>query len=342
VAATADDDFITAMPKCELHVHLEGTFEPALRRRLAERHGVAAGGDEPAAGFAGLAAFLADYYAAMSVLREEEDFFELASAYLERARRDKVVYAEMFFDPQAHTSRGVSFDAVIRGIHRAQEWARSAGGPESELIMCFLRDHSVESAEQTLERSLPYRDWILGVGLDSDERGNPPAKFADVFARARAAGYRVTVHCDPDQEESVVHLRQCLDVIGVERIDHGVNCLEAEDVCTRLGDDRIGLTVCPLSNLRLYGDLKAGAVAEMMRRGLLVTVNSDDPAYFGGYLNDNLFALRDALGLDRREVARLVRNGFEVAWLEPEDRVALLARLDDYLAAAGAPVLTDT
>jgi adenosine deaminase len=330
------------MPKCELHVHLEGTFEPALRRRLAEHHGLAvAGGDRPQT-FAGLAAFLADYYAAMSVLREEEDFYQLAAAYLERARRDRVVYAEIFFDPQAHTSRGVSFDAVIRGIHRAQEAARAAGGPESELIMCFLRDHPVASAEETLERSLPYRDWIVGVGLDSDERGNPPVKFAGVFARAREAGYRVTMHCDPDQEESVANLRQCLEVIGAERIDHGVNCLEAEDVCARLGAGRIGLTVCPLSNLRLYGDLKAGAVAEMMRRGLLVTVNSDDPAYFGGYVNDNLLALRDALGLAPEEVARLVRNGFEVAWLEPEDRVAYLRRLDDYLAGALGGVLSET
>jgi adenosine deaminase len=337
-----DEDFIRAMPKCELHVHLEGTFEPSLRRRLAAGHGLAGGSDggegqgrQPAT-FAGLAAFLADYYEAMSVLLDEDDFYQLTAAYLGRARSEGVVHAEMFFDPQAHTSRGVPFEAVVRGIHRAQEDALAAGGPHTELIMCFLRDHSADSAAKTLEASLPYREWILGVGLDSDERGNPPAKFADVFARARAEGFRVTMHCDPDQEDALLHLRQCLDVIGVERIDHGVNCLDDEELCRLIGDRRLGLTVCPLSNLRLYGDLKADAVAEMLRRGLLVTINSDDPAYFGGYLNDNLVAVREALGLSRDQVGRLVRNGFEVAWLEPAARRRFLHQLDDYLATAGA------
>ncbi|MGH6877712.1 MAG: adenosine deaminase, partial [Rhizomicrobium sp.] len=277
------DDFIRGLPKCELHVHLEGTLEPEMTRTLAERHRVDTGstdlGDRPAT-FSGLPDFLAAYYSAMKALRTEDDFYDLTSAYLETAHRQGVLYAEMFFDPRAHTARGVPFDALATGIHRAQEDARTRGGPDSALVMCFLRDESAESAAETLAASLPYRErgWILGVGLDSDERGNPPAKFATVFADARAAGYRVTMHCDPRQEDSVAHLWQCLDLIGVERIDHGLECLSDAKLTEEIARRRIGLTACPLSNLRLYGTLMAGAVTELVDRGVLVTLNSDDPA----------------------------------------------------------------
>ncbi len=224
-------DFIAGMPKAELHLHLEGTLEPELKFELAARNGI----DLPyrsveemraAYGFDDLPSFLAVYYEGMSVLRSEQDFYDLATAYFRKAASQNVVYAECFFDPQAHTTRGIPFGTAIEGFHRAQEDAAAELGLKSRLIMCFLRDLTADSALATLEESLPYREWIVGVGLDSDEKGNPPVKFRDVFARARDEGYRLTMHCDVDQEDSVGHIWQCLDEIGVERIDHGVNSLE--------------------------------------------------------------------------------------------------------------------
>lgn len=328
-------DFVTGLPKCELHVHLEGTLEEGMARTLAERHGLVVAGDgspRPAT-FDGLGDFLARYYAAMVGLRTEEDFYELTAAYLERARRQGVVYTEMFFDPQAHTARGVPFETVVRGIRRAQVDARSTGGPDSELIMCFLRDEPVDSAEAILDMSLPFADWILGVGLDSDERGHPPAEFADVFTRARGAGYRLTMHCDPRQEDSVAHLWQCLEVVGVERIDHGVECLADDRLVKEIARRRLGLTVCPLSNLRLYDDLMGAEVKEMLERDLLVTVNSDDPAYFGGYVADNYRAVQEDAGLTRAQLAQLARNGFEAAWLPATRRAAYLEAVDEHVSS---------
>ncbi|HTX62664.1 MAG TPA: adenosine deaminase [Acidimicrobiales bacterium] len=335
------DDFIFGLPKCELHVHLEGTLEPEMAQAFAARHGVDTGSadlrDRPGT-FAGLPDFLAAYYAAMRGLQAEADFYELTSAYLERARRQGVVYAEMFFDPQAHTARGVAFDAVVSGINRAQRDARECGGPDSALVMCFLRDEPVESAADTLASSLPYRErgWILGVGLDSDERGHPPAAFADVFADARAAGYHLTMHCDPCQEGSIDHLRQCLDLIGVERIDHGLECLSDPALTEEIARRRIGLTACPLSNLRLYGTLMADAVTELMARGVLVTLNSDDPAYFGGYIAENFEAVQEEVGLSRAELARLAKHAFEVSWLTPRRKGAYLSAVDDWAAASAS------
>lgn len=333
------DDFIRGLPKCELHVHLEGTLEPGMARALARRHDVDTGGADlgsrPAT-FSGLPDFLAAYYAAMQGLQDETDFYDLTTEYLETARRQGVVYAEMFFDPQAHTARGVPFDAVVGGIHRAQEDARARGGPDTALIMCFLRDEPSDSAAETLEASLPYRErgWILGVGLDSDERGHPPAEFADVFATARGAGYRLTMHCDPRQENSVTHLWQCLDLIGVERIDHGLECVGDAALVEELARRRIGLTACPLSNLRLYGTTMADVVTELVARGVLVTLNSDDPAYFGGYVADNFAAVQEDAGLSRAEMAELAKHAFEVAWFAPDRRRRYLAAVDDYLEAA--------
>lgn len=329
--------FLTELPKCELHVHLEGTLEPAMAAALAARHGVAGVTASRPSAYDGLAPFLSDYYSALAGLRAEADFYDLAAAYLDVARRQGVVYAEMFFDPQAHTGRGVPFEAVVGGIRRAQEDARDRGGPESALVMCLLRDESVAWAEETLEASLPYRErgWILGLGLDSDERANPPAKFAEVFARARRAGYRLTMHCDPRQPDAVANLWQCLDVIGVERLDHGIDCLADGALTAEIARRRLGLTICPLSNLRLYGDLMAATVTELMDRGVLVTVNSDDPAYFGGYVGDNYEALQDAAHLSRAQLATLARNGFDAAWLAPERRRAYLAMLDGYVRGDG-------
>ena len=333
VKATAgSDDFVVGLPKCELHVHLEGTLELEMAHALAERHGLPPLAPERPSTFAGLSDFLEHYYAAMSGLRDEADFTELTAAYLDTARRQGVVYAEMFFAPQAHTSRGVPFEAVVTGIHRAQLDARAAGGPDSQLIMCFLRDMSAESAEEALDMALPYRSWILGVGLDSDEQGNPPAKFAAVFDRARAAGFRLTMHCDPRQEDSLTHLWQCVEVIGVERIDHGVDCVADDALCDELADRRLGLTVCPLSNLRLYDTLMADEIRELLDRRILVTVNSDDPAYFGGYVADNYRALAESAGFTPAELARLARNSFEVAWLPPSRRSSYLDAVDAFEA----------
>ena len=335
----AASDFVLGLPKCELHVHLEGTLEAEMARSMVARHGndpASVGLGERPAAFAGLSDFLARYYAAMQGLQDEDDFYELTTAYLETARRQGVVYAEMFFDPQAHTSRGVPFGTVVSGIHRAQQDALARGGPDSALVMCLLRDESLDSAHATLAESLPYRDrgWILGIGLDSDERGNPPSKFAGVFERARGAGFRVTMHCDPRQETSVAHLWECLDVIGVERIDHGIECLSDDRLTGEIARRRLGLTACPLSNLRLYGTLMADAVTELMARDVLVTLNSDDPAYFGGYIADNFAAVADEAHLTRPELAVLAKNAFLASWLAPARRDGYLRAVDDYVSAA--------
>ncbi len=336
----AGDDlsaFIAGMPKAELHLHLEGTLEPELKFELAARNGV----DLPyrsvaelraAYGFDDLPSFLAVYYEGMSVLRTERDFYDLAAAYFRKAASQSVVYAEVFFDPQAHTTRGIPFRTAIEGFHRAQEDAAAELGLESGLIMCFLRDLSAESALATLEESLPYGDWIVGVGLDSDEKGNPPLKFADVFARARGEGYRLTMHCDVDQEDSVAHIWQCLDDIGVERIDHGVNSLEDPALVRELGARGLGLTVCPISNGYVAGGLKARELKTMLDHGLRATVNSDDPAYFPGYMNENLAAAQAEAGMSREEVVQLARNAFAVSWLADSKRAAYLARLEAYAA----------
>lgn len=331
--------FIENLPKAELHVHLEGTLEPELSFALAQKNGVALDHSTPEAllaayNFHDLPSFLAIYYKAMNVLRHEEDFFELTWQYLQKAHQQNVVYAEMFFDPQAHTSRGVAFDTVIRGIHRAQERAKSELGLHTQLIMCFLRDLTAESALQTLQQALPYKDWIVGVGLDSDEKDNPPIKFAEVFARARSAGFRLTMHCDVNQRNTLTHIRQCLDTIGVDRIDHGVNSLEDPTLCAVIRERGLGLTVCPVSNRFVVQNLTATEIQLMLQFGMRVTINSDDPAYFRAYVNENLVALHEDGGVTREEIVQLVRNSFLVAWLDDERRSKYLSRVDDYLQRA--------
>jgi adenosine deaminase len=328
--------FIEGMPKAELHLHIEGTLEPELKFGLAARNGVSLRYRSPAEmrasyAFTDLPSFLAAYYEGMSVLRQEQDFYDLAMAYFRKASAQRVVYAEVFFDPQAHTSRGVPFGTVIGGLHRARLDAAAELGLRVQLIMCFLRDMPAESAMATLEQSLPYRDMIVGVGLDSDERDNPPVKFAGVFRRARAEGYRLTMHCDVDQAGAVRHIWQCLDDIGVERIDHGVNCVEDDALVARLRRDGIGLTTCPISNRWVAGSLKAAELKAMLDASLRATVNSDDPAYFGGYLNENLAAAQREAGLTAAEAAALARNAFEIAWISAAERDSYLAALDAYL-----------
>lgn len=329
-------DFIANLPKAELHVHIEGTLEPELSFQLAGKHGVRleyATVQEllQAYDFHDLPSFLRIYYKGMSVLRDEEDFFELTWQYLSKAAGQRVVYAEMFFDPQAHTSRGVPFGTVIHGIRRAQERAAAELGIETQLILCFLRDMSAESALQTLEESLPFKDWIVGVGLDSDEKGNPPAKFAHVFRKAREHGYRLTMHCDVNQENTLIHIHQCLHMIGVDRIDHGVNSLEDPELCATIAERGLGLTICPVSNRFVVQNLTATEIRRMLSLGMRPTINSDDPAYFRAYINENLEALLDEGGLTRAEILQLVKNAFTVAWLAPERRAAYLEKVDNYV-----------
>lgn len=334
------ETFIRTIPKAELHLHIEGSLEPELKFELAARNGVelpyfSADQMRAAYDFDDLSSFLAQYYEGMSVLLTEDDFHALAMAYFEKVAGQGLVYVEMFFDPQAHTSRGVGFGTVISGLRRAQHDAQEGFGIRSQLIMCFLRDHSVESAFATLEEAAAYRDWIVGVGLDSDERDNPPLKFRDVFAAAREQGYRTTMHCDVDQQDTTEHIRQCLDGIGVERIDHGSNAIEDAALVDALVDRAIGLTNCPISNAYISGSTKASEIRALYERGVLVTVNSDDPAYFPGYVADNLVVLQREAGLTQEDIVQLVRNAFTISWLDDAGRAAYLDRLDAWVAANG-------
>ena len=329
--------FIEGLPKAELHLHIEGTLEPELKFLLAERNGISLPASSVAEmraayDFDDLPSFLGVYYEGMSVLLNEEDFFDLTMAYFARVHPQNLRYVEMFFDPQAHTSRGVSFETVIRGIRRAQEKASAELGIESQLIMCFLRDMTAESAASTLAESAPYKDWIIGVGLDSDERGNPPVKFAAVFSEARAMGYRLTMHCDVDQENSVEHIWQCLNDIGVERIDHGVNSLEDDRLIGALLEKGIPLTVCPISNSYVTDGTKAAEIKRMLELGLKVSVNSDDPAYFPGYVQENLGVVQQEAGLTRDDLIQLSRNAFESAWLPQARRTKYLREVEAYAA----------
>jgi adenine deaminase len=326
--ATPTRAFVTGLPKAELHVHLEGALEPALKLVLAERNGIELGQRtveevEATYQFDSLTSFLAVYYPAMEVLRAEQDFYDLAHAYLERAVADGVRHVEMFFDPQAHTSRGVPFEAVVTGYHRAAVDGRRLG-IDADLIMCFLRDHSAESAAETLEASRPFQDWIVGVGLDSDERGNPPEKFASVFARAGELGYRLTMHCDIDQVGSIDNIRTVLQDIRTDRIDHGTNIVEDPSLVDELRARGIGLTCCPISNRFVTNDMKAREIAGLLRSGVRVTVNSDDPAYFGGYVVDNYLALVEAAALTGAEVVALAENSFAISWVDDDRRAGYL------------------
>jgi adenosine deaminase len=329
--------FIEGMPKCELHVHIEGTLEAELKFQLARRNQVKLPYENEEAlraayDFDDLASFLAVYYEGMSVLLAEQDFFDVTYAYLKKASSQNVRYSEMFFDPQAHTARGVSFDTVIRGIRSAQMEAETALGIHSQLILCFLRDWSAEFAMATLLQSLPYKEWIIGVGLDSDEKDNPPLKFAQVFKRARQEGYLLTMHCDADQQDSVSHIWQAVRDIGVNRIDHGVNALEDRELCEEIKRRSLALTVCPISNSYVTRGAKSETIAAMLEAGMRVTVNSDDPAYFPGYMNENLMRVQQDVDLGKPGLVQLVENAFEGAWLPRATKDRYLAELKAYAA----------
>jgi adenosine deaminase len=332
---------IERLPKAELHLHIEGTLEPALMFDLAARNGVALPYDSVEAlrqaySFSQLQDFLDLYYQGMSVLQNEADFHDLATAYLVRVRSQRLRYAEIFFDPQAHTSRGIAFRTVLDGLGRAIEEARRAHGLEVKLIMCFLRHLDEDDALRTLDLALPYKDRILGVGLDSSELGHPPVKFARVFRRARDEGFRLTAHAGEEGPPDFVW--QALDVLGVERIDHGIRAMEDDELVRRLAREQVALTVCPLSNLKLrvVQNLSLHPLKRMLDRGLLVTVNSDDPAYFGGYLNENYAAAAGALALRPDELTQLARNGFLASFLAPPEKSRLLAVFDRLVADRSA------
>lgn len=310
--------FIESLPKTELHLHIEGTLEPELMFELARRNGVVlpyASVDalRRAYDFSDLQSFLDLYYAGASVLQTRDDFRDMTLAYFRKAASQNVQYAEIFFDPQTHTQRGVAFRTVIDGIGDAQQVAARDLQVESKLILCFLRHLSEDEAMKTLDEALPYLDRILAVGLDSSERGHPPSKFARVFARARDAGLLAVAHAG--EEGPPEYIREALDVLHVRRIDHGVRCLEDPELVARLVAEQIPLTVCPLSNvkLRVFPEMRAHNLRAMLDRGLKVTINSDDPAYFGGYVNENYMAVAEALGLGQDELTMIARNGFDAA-----------------------------
>jgi adenosine deaminase len=328
---------IDRLPKCELHIHVEGSLEPELMFALARRNGIrlpfaSVEALRQAYRFRNLQDFLDIYYQGMSVLITEQDFYDLAWAYLERARADNVRHVEIFFDPQGHTGRGIAFSTVVEGLHRAIADAGRKLGVEARLIMCFLRHLDEADAERTLDSALAFKERIVGVGLDSSERGNPPGKFKHVFRRARDAGFFLTAHAGEEGPASYVW--EALDVLGVARIDHGNHALEDASLVRRLARDQVPLTMCPLSNLRLrvVDDLAHHPLRRLMDKGVVVTVNSDDPAYFGGYVNQNYRALSAALGLGRDEIATIVRNGVKASLLTTPAKEKALAEIDQALA----------
>ncbi len=317
-------NFARDLPKAELHLHIEGTLEPELMFELARRNAVplpyASVEDvRNAYVFSDLQSFLDIYYAGCGVLLKEQDFYDLTWAYLIRATGQGVRHAEIFFDPQTHTDRGVSFEPVITGIHRALDDGRDRLGISGGLILCFLRHLSADAAMQTLTDAMPYREWILGVGLDSSEVGHPPSKFRAVYDRGREAGLLPVAHAG--EEGPPAYIWEALDVLQARRIDHGVRCAEDERLVDRLVEEQVPLTVCPLSNVKLqvFPTLQQHNLKQLLQRGLMVTVNSDDPAYFGGYVGDTFQAAATALQLSRADLVTLARNSFKASFL-PDDK----------------------
>jgi adenosine deaminase len=332
------DTFIAGLPKAELHMHIEGSLEPELMFELARRNQVAIPYDSVEAvraayEFSNLQDFLDIYYAGADVLRTEADFRDLAAAYFDRAAADNVVHAEIFFDPQTHTDRGIAFDVVMRGLLAGMDEAAAKHGISSKLILCFLRHLDEDAAFETLEQARPWLDRIAAVGLDSSELGHPPSKFARVFAAAAALGLKRVAHAG--EEGPPEYVLEALDILEIDRLDHGNRSLENEALTARLVAEQMTLTVCPLSNLKLcvVPDMAAHPIEAMLRAGLRATINSDDPAYFGGYVNANYGAAAAGRGLTRDDLATLARNSFLGSFLGEAEKAAHLARLDAYLAA---------
>ncbi|MGE8560673.1 MAG: adenosine deaminase [Acinetobacter sp.] len=326
-------ELIQALPKAELHVHIEGTFEPELMFAIAQRNHI----DIPyksvdevkqAYNFHNLQSFLDIYYAGANVLVVEQDFYDLAMAYFEKCAADNVVHTEMFFDPQTHTDRGIAFEVVIKGLQRACDDAKAKFGISSHLIMCFLRHLSEEAAFETLEQALPFKDQIIAVGLDSSEVGHPPSKFERVFAKAREAGFLVVAHAG--EEGPAEYVWEALDLLKVNRVDHGVRSEEDPKLMQRLIAEKMPLTVCPLSNLKLcvVNDMAQHNIRRLLQQGVHVTVNSDDPSYFGGYMNDNFIAIAEALDLSKDELKQLAKNSFEASFISDAEKQKWSQQID--------------
>ena len=332
---TEMDTFIEGLPKVELHLHIEGSLEPELMFALAQRNKVnlpfkSVEEVRKAYNFSNLQDFLDIYYQGMGVLLTEKDFYDLTWAYLEKCAANKVMHTEIFFDPQGHTARGVKFETVLNGITHALDDGKKKLGISSKVIMCFLRHLSEEEALKTLEQALPYKDRIIGVGLDSSEKGYPPSKFERVFAKARTAGFLIVAHAG--EEGPPEYVWEALDKLKVNRIDHGNRALEDDKLVARLVTDGMALTVCPLSNLKLcvVKDMSDHPLKKMLTLGLKATVNSDDPAYFGGYMNDNYKSVAKALNLEKSDLLTLARNSVAASFLTPAEKEVLLQKVNTY------------
>lgn len=329
------EKYIRQIPKAELHLHIEGSLEPELMFRLAKKNGIklkyrSVEEVREAYQFGNLQEFLDIYYAGANMLVEEEDFYELTMAYLHRAHEDNIVHTEIFFDPQTHTSRGISFETVLNGIVRALEDGKLKYNITSRLILCFLRHLSEEDAMKILLQALPFQDNIAAVGLDSSEVGNPPSKFANVFRKAKDEGFLLVAHAG--EEAGYDYVREALDILHVQRIDHGIQSINDEDLLIYLKNGQIPLTVCPLSNLKLkvVKTLSEHPLKRLLDKGVKVTVNSDDPAYFGGYLNENFLQTAEALQLDKKDIYQLAKNSFEASFISDELRNIYFKQLNEF------------
>ena len=327
--------FIEGLPKVELHMHIEGSLEPELMFSLAQRNKISLPFKSveevrKAYNFSNLQDFLDIYYQGMGVLQKEQDFYDLTMAYLKKIHSQNVVHTEIFFDPQGHTARGVPFETVVNGITRALDDAKKNMGISSHLIMCFLRHLSEEDALATLDQALPHKDKIFGVGLDSSEKGHPPSKFKNVYAKARKEGFMLVAHAGEEGPPEYVY--EALDILGIDRIDHGNRSLEDTKLVDKIVKSGKALTVCPLSNLKLcvVKDMKQHPLKKMLDLGLNATVNSDDPAYFGGYMNENYLAVTEALNLGKQDLLALAKNGIEASFLTEDEKEALRKKLDAY------------
>lgn len=332
-------EFIENLPKAELHIHIEGSLEPELMFEIAQRNRIKlpfadAEAVRSAYEFDNLQSFLDIYYQGASVLQKEQDFYDMTWAYLLRCQQECVIHTELFFDPQTHTDRGIGFDVVIGGISRALKDAAEKLDISSQLILCFLRHLSAEAAMHTLNDALAYKDSIVAVGLDSSELGHPPEKFQSVFERALEEGFLTVAHAG--EEGPPDYIWQALDLLKVQRIDHGVRCSEDPQLMQRLIEQYTPLTVCPLSNtkLRVFDTMQDHNILRLLELGLNVTVNSDDPAYFGGYLNANFIALHEALGMNQKQAVKLARNSFLASFLDDADKQLLIKRLETYVQTA--------
>ncbi len=329
------EQFIHGIPKAELHLHIEGTFEPELMFAIAKRNNIAIKYSsveelKHAYNFNNLQEFLDIYYEGAAVLIHEQDFFDMTWAYLEKVSKQNLVHAEIFFDPQTHTDRGIKFSTVINGIHKALEKAERELGISSKLIMCFIRHLNEEAAMKTLQEAIPFKQWIFAVGLDSSEQGHPPSKFKNVFEKAISEGFLTVAHAG--EEGPAEYVWEALNILKISRIDHGNRSLDDEKLISEIVDRKMALTLCPLSNLKLkvVKDLKDHPLRKMLSRDMLVTINSDDPSYFGGYINDNYHEIAKALNLTKKEIAHLAKNSFAASFLAEDKKIEMHKLVDKY------------